>query len=103
MTFTTRDALSRELFDIVRDRQRKRTRREQARAFAGKFWKGLIGGATHWLIDGWMFMLAVGLVHHEWAHAVPTVGFWWAVLIAGLLRSALNPAPSSAKSPGGPS
>jgi hypothetical protein len=38
---------------------------------------------------GWMFMLAVGIVHHEWIPACPTIGFWWSVLLASLIRSAL--------------
>lgn len=35
----------------------------------------------------WMFMLAVGVIHHEWIPACPTIGFWWALLLCGLIRS----------------
>jgi hypothetical protein len=38
---------------------------------------------------GWFLMLAVGVVHHEWIPACPTIGFWWAVLLASLIRGAL--------------
>lgn len=38
-------------------------------------------------IQGFAFMLAVGVVHHEWWPAVPTIGFWWAVLFVALIRS----------------
>lgn len=39
---------------------------------------------------GWMFMLAVGVIHHEWIHKLPTLGYWWSVIIAGLLRAAFT-------------
>lgn len=34
---------------------------------------------------GWTLMLAVGVVHHEWWPAVPTIGYWWAVVLCLLL------------------
>lgn len=39
------------------------------------------------LLFGWLFMLAVGVVHHEWWPAVPTIGYWWAVLFTALMRA----------------
>jgi hypothetical protein len=39
---------------------------------------------------GWEFMLLVGVVHHEWIPACPTIGFWWSVLIAFLARTSLT-------------
>lgn len=38
------------------------------------------------IVCGFLFMLAVGIVHHEWITQCPTIGYWWAVLITGLLR-----------------
>lgn len=32
------------------------------------------------------FTLAVGVVHHEWIPACPTIGFGWALLLTLLLR-----------------
>jgi hypothetical protein len=40
-------------------------------------------------LGGWFFMLAVGVVHHQWIKECPTIGFWWAVLLASLIRGAL--------------
>jgi hypothetical protein len=37
------------------------------------------------LIGGLWFMLAVGIVHAEWLPKLPTIGYWWAVLIVFLL------------------
>lgn len=39
------------------------------------------------LITGWVFMLAVGVVHGSWWPAVPTIGYLWAVVIPGMLRA----------------
>lgn len=41
------------------------------------------------LLGGFMFMLAVGVVHHEWIAACPTIGYGWSVLLAALLRGAM--------------
>jgi hypothetical protein len=44
---------------------------------------------SHWLMTvqgGWLFMLAVGIVHHEWIPACPTIGFWWSLLLVILLK-----------------
>lgn len=42
------------------------------------------------LLTGWFLMLAVGVIHHEWIRACPTIGYWWAALLSGLLRSGLG-------------
>lgn len=36
-------------------------------------------------LNGWVFMLTVGVVHAEWIPALPTIGFGPAVLVATLL------------------
>lgn len=38
---------------------------------------------------GWALMLAVSVAHHAWWPAVPGIGYWWAVLLAFLIRTAL--------------
>jgi hypothetical protein len=45
------------------------------------------------LLAGWALMLAVGVIHHEWIPACPTIGYWWAALLALLLRVAFQPIP----------
>jgi hypothetical protein len=41
------------------------------------------------LVAGWAFMLAIGVIHHEWIRSCPTIGYWWSVLLASLIRTAL--------------
>lgn len=47
-------------------------------------------GALLILVQGWLFMLVVGVVHHEWLPGVPAIGYWWAVLISFLISGALQ-------------
>lgn len=57
---------------------------------------GLLGQMiVHILVGGWLFMLAVGVAHHEWIPSLPTIGYWWSVLLAWLLRGALAQLPST--------
>jgi hypothetical protein len=51
---------------------------------------GLLLSALFSLAAGWALMLAVGVIHHEWIPQCPTIGYWWAVLLAMLLRGALH-------------
>lgn len=44
----------------------------------------------HALIEGWIFMLAVGIAHTYWIPALPTIGYWWAVLIVFLLTGTFS-------------
>lgn len=41
------------------------------------------------VFGGWGFMLGVGVVHHEWIPACPTIALWPAVAISLCLRWAL--------------
>lgn len=59
---------------------------------------GLITTAIGALVDGWMLMLGVGILHAEWWPAMPTIGYWWAVLAVYLLRGVFSPQPSKATS-----
>lgn len=89
--------------DIVRREKRQRQRRQAVgnffKAFAGLLLKVVLNS----LMAGLWFMLAVGVIHHEWIPALPTIGYWWAVLVAYLLRVALTRAqpPSETKPKGG--
>ncbi len=43
------------------------------------------------LLRGWWLMLGVGIAHAEWISALPTIGYWWACLLAALLCAAFTP------------
>lgn len=59
---------------------------EQKRAKAVQRVAEIVAGTvTMWLLEGWFFMLAVGIVHAQWFPAVPTLGFWSALAIRVLL------------------
>lgn len=36
-------------------------------------------------LRGWFLMLTVAVAHAHWWPAIPTVGYWWAVLIMAIL------------------
>jgi hypothetical protein len=80
---TTRE----DVVELVRDGKRYREKRGKWE----RFWVRAITGAILWPLNGWMFMLAVGITHHEWWPALPTIGYWWACVIAGFIRAALVP------------
>lgn len=50
----------------------------------------LLVSAVYSLVAGWAFMLAVGVIHHEWIASCPTIGYGWAVVVALLIRWALQ-------------
>lgn len=79
---TARDDLAALMRDGTKYRQ-KRSRWE-------RFWIYLITALTLTPLNGWMLMFAIGVAHHQWWSAVPTIGYGWAVLLAALLRSALT-------------
>lgn len=55
------------------------------------FLAGLVLSVLYALAAGWALMLAVGVVRGEWLPDCPTIGYWPAVLVAALLRTALHP------------
>lgn len=75
-----------ELIDLVR---RDRRRRSRWKAL-GEFVVALLMLCVESLLTGWFLMLAVGVIHHEWIPSCPTIGYWWAALLSGLLRSGLG-------------
>ena len=63
----------------------------------GKAFRGCLGGFV-WvqlnnLYCGWMLMLAVGIAHAEWIPTLPTIGYWWAVLLVVLTRGLFTAVP----------
>lgn len=47
--------------------------------------------------QAYMFMLAIGIVHAEWWPAVPTIGYWWSLLVVFLVRGVFSPLPKTSK------
>ena len=37
------------------------------------------------LLGGFLLMIAVGIMHHEWWSTLPTMGYWTAIKLAFLL------------------
>lgn len=44
-------------------------------------WDDIFVGLTITGLGAWMFMLLVGVIHHEWIAALPTIGWWSSLLI----------------------
>jgi hypothetical protein len=79
-----------ELLDVLRRDRLRRSRWRRFGTFLGRLATALLSGFVSALLSGWTFMLAVGAIHQHWLPQVPTLGYWWAVLIAWLLRSSLS-------------
>ena len=86
-----------ELLDLVRKDRARRSRRERLGKFATNLLGSLLGNALQAFLQGWMFMLGVGVVHAEWWSSVPTIGYWWAVLVVYLLKGVFSATQSKAK------
>jgi hypothetical protein len=70
-----------ELVKLVRAENRRQARRKAV----GQFAKAVLFHLVVLSLRGLVFMLAVGIVHAEWIHALPTLGYWWSVLLVWLL------------------
>jgi hypothetical protein len=92
-----RQQFMRTLADVVRRDQTRRQRRDKIRKAVGGCTAFLILAAGLWALRAWMFMLAVGVIHAEWLPRVPTLGYWWAGLVAWLLCGALATGTSAKK------
>lgn len=75
-----------ELVDLVRRGKRAKERGAAVRRVVTR----LLAASMITLIGGWELMLAVGLAHAEWVPALPTIGYWWAVLLILLLRGTFS-------------
>lgn len=45
-----------------------------------------IANALLALLGGFALMLAIAVAHSHWIPALPTIGYWWSVLLVYLLR-----------------
>lgn len=72
---------------------RKGRRAERRSEILKDFIASTLGNAVGALLNGWMLMLAVGIVHKHWIPQMPTVGYWWAVLVVYLLRGVFSRSP----------
>ncbi len=99
MSAVNQRSISADLLGIIRRDQARRSRKAKSGKFLGLLFTALLTGFLHALIGGWMFMLAVDAMHEHWLPQLPTLGDWWAVWIAWLLRSALSTT-TAAKSDG---
>lgn len=83
--------------ELIRLVRKGRRSEQRGKAVQGCL-TALLADMLHALLNGWMLMLAIGIAHTHWHPAVPTIGYWWAVLIVYLLRGAFSAAhPSTNK------
>ncbi|GIE30126.1 hypothetical protein Ait01nite_031710 [Actinoplanes italicus] len=87
MNATDQRALGAELIGIIRRDKARRSRRAALGKFFSRLVEVLLTGFMVALLRGWLFMLAVGAIHHHWMPQIPTLGYWWAVLIWALMPS----------------
>lgn len=50
-------------------------------------WDDIFVGLVLTFIGAWVFMLLVGVIHHEWIAALPTLGWWPSLLIIVMIDS----------------
>lgn len=89
MTSQAPSAFLSALADIARRDAQRRSRKERIRKSVRSVVVHLMVSTTMTMVFGWVFMLAVGIVHHEWIRQCPTIGYGWATLLAALLRLVL--------------
>jgi hypothetical protein len=87
MNVTDQRALGSELLGIIRRDQARRSRRAKLGKFLTTLFQTLLTGFLVALLQGWLFMLAVGVAHAHWMPQIPTIGYWWAVLFWALMPS----------------
>jgi hypothetical protein len=74
-----------ELLAIAKRDRARRSRWRKLGTFLRTLIEGILGAALTSLFGGWMLMLTAGVVHAHWIPQLPTVGYWWAVLVYYLL------------------
>lgn len=55
-----------------------------------KFAIYVVFGLGESMLKGLLLMLGVGILHHEWTTALPTIGYWPAVLTTIVLSGVLS-------------
>lgn len=85
--------------EAVRLIQKGRRAETRGKAMQGCITRA-VAVALAYLFRGWMLMLAVGIIHAEWLPQLPTLGYWWAVVIVALLNGVFSivPPATAAKS-----
>jgi hypothetical protein len=86
-----------ELMNIARRDRARRSRWRKFGSFLGKLIQSLLTASLTSMLGGWLLMLAVEVAHDHWIPQLPTIGYWWAVLIYFLLPT---PAAASKRSGG---
>lgn len=76
-----------ELTRLVTAEQKRRKRRKALGNFIVREITVIISA----LIVGWELMLAVGIAHRHWLPMLPTIGYWWTVVIVILIRPLFMP------------
>lgn len=59
---------------------------ERGKALSGCF-TALVTSGLMGFLKGWLFMLAVAVMHDHWVPQLPTIGYWWACAVMWLLPS----------------
>lgn len=85
--------------DVIRLIQKGRKAEQRGKAVEGCITHLLVVVVVMFLRGLWL-MLAVGVIHDHWWPEVPTIGYWWAVLIVALLHGVFSIVPSSSKKDG---
>lgn len=83
--------------EVYRLAKKGRKSEERAKALGGCLSAITIAALTN-LWRGWELMIVVGIIHAEWIPQLPTLGYWWAVIIATLLAGALSTTSTGKKS-----
>lgn len=78
-----------EIAALIREKRRREKRRETASFIVAR----LLFRITSSFLDGWFLMLAVGIAHAYWIPQLPTIGYWWAVVIVALLSGVFSREP----------
>jgi hypothetical protein len=71
--------------ELIRLAQLGRRAEKRGKALQGCA-TGLFVSTADALLTGWILMLAVGVAHAEWIRQLPTIGYWWAVVLVALTR-----------------
>jgi hypothetical protein len=82
----TQDLYTEHLRAVAKQRRAREKRHDHAADMVSAA-MAAAGGA---FIDGFWLMLAVGVAHAEWVPKLPTIGYWWAVLLVAMLRGVFS-------------
>lgn len=79
------DSITREdVIGLVQDGRKYRRRRGKWE----KFWIALVVRIFVVApLNAWLLMLLIGVAHHEWWPLVPTIGYWWALVLGALINA----------------